>query len=79
MNKSKWLTHIYFFDKVAMKESIINVHLTKRPPLRKCNCKHNFDGLRLDDWIERFKVINAKSLVIVLNHYSCFIVGNGAI
>ena len=79
MYKALRLMHVDLFNNSSMKKSIIHIHLPKRLAMREGNHEHNFDCLRLDNWVECFRTINARTLIIVLGNKSCFVEGNGAI
>ena len=79
MNKALRLLHIDFFSYCSMQKHIIHIHLSKGPAMRESNNEHNFDCLRLDNWAECFRVVNAKLWIKVFGNELCFVVGNRAI
>ena len=52
--------HVNLFSKGAMEENIVDIHLSKRPTLGECKCKHNFDGLRFDYRIEGLRKLTPE-------------------
>ena len=74
MNEPKGLTHVKIFSESATKKCIIDIHLTKRPPLKDGNGKNNFNGLWLDNWAEGFGVIKTQLLVKAFSNQLGFVV-----
>ena len=53
-----WL-HVYFFFEVSIEESILHIHLIKRPTANNSHSNETFDRYKVSNRSKGFLIVNA--------------------
>ena len=50
--------HVYFFEEVSIEESILHIHLIKRPTANSSHNNETFDRCKMSNRIKCFLIVN---------------------
>ena len=63
INESQWLSHENIFKQMALRKSIFNIKLAKRPTIVVNNIKNITYSGKFENRIKNIMIINAQSLL----------------
>ena len=73
VHEASWLSHEDILDKGSLQEDIVDIELTKAPPVTSGERKNQTNSCRFHYRIEGVMIFNTRPLMKSFGNQSCFV------